>query len=117
MILFIFEGKDDEPRLYKTLKKVFQFKLREEELLYYYCNNIFSLVDIFKSYSESELDDSIDIVNVLKEDALIHKKHNSDLDKIKYSKDVSEIFLFFDYDLKSIDNKNFYQLKSRIKKY
>ncbi len=116
MILFIFEGKDDEPRLYKTLKKVFQFKLREEELLYYYCNNIFSLVDIFKSYSESELDDSIDIVNVLKEDALIHKKHNSDLDKIKYSKDVSEIFLFFDYDLKSIDNKNFLSIEEQNQK-
>ena len=25
MILFIFEGKDDEPRLYKTLKEIFLF--------------------------------------------------------------------------------------------
>jgi len=34
MILFIFEGKDDEFRLCKTLKKVFQFRLKEEKLLH-----------------------------------------------------------------------------------
>lgn len=106
MILFIFEGKNDEPRLYKTLKEIFHFELKEEEIIHYYCNNIFSLYDTLKSYSEDVLDDSVDLVNVLKEDAIKHKKSNTELDKIKYSSEISEIFLFFDYDLRKQDEKN-----------
>lgn len=106
MILFIFEGKNDEPRLYKTLKEIFHFELKEEEIIHYYCNNIFSLYDTLKSYSEDVLDDSVDLVNVLKEDAINHKKSNTELDKIKYSSEISEIFLFFDYDLRKQDEKN-----------
>lgn len=106
MILFIFEGKNDEPRLYKTLKEIFHFELKEEEIIHYYCNNIFSLYDTLKSYSEDVLDDSVDLVNVLKEDAIKHKKSNTELDKIKYSSEISEIFLFFDYDLRKQDKKN-----------
>lgn len=106
MILFIFEGKNDEPRLYKTLKEIFHFELKEEEIIHYYCNNIFSLYDTLKSYSEDVLDDSVDLVNVLKEDAIKHKKANTELDKIKYSSEISEIFLFFDYDLRKQDEKN-----------
>ena len=106
MILFIFEGKNDEPRLYKTLKEIFHFELKEEEIIHYYCNNIFLLYDTLKSYSEDVLDDSVDLVNVLKEDAIKHKKSNTELDKIKYSSEISEIFLFFDYDLRKQDEKN-----------
>jgi hypothetical protein len=106
MILFIFEGKNDEPRLYKTLKEIFHFELKEEEIIHYYCNNIFSLYDILKSYNENVLDDSVDFVNVLKEDAIMHRKSNTELDKIKYSSEISEIFLFFDYDIRKQDEKN-----------
>lgn len=106
MILFIFEGKNDEPRLYKTLKEIFHFELNEEEIIHYYCNNIFSLYDTLKTYSEDELNDSIDLVNVLKEEAIAHKKSNTELDKIKYSSEVSEIFLFFDYDIRKQDERN-----------
>ena len=55
MILFVFEGKDDEPRLYKTLKELFHFSFKEEEILHYFCNNIFSLFDTLKSYVEEKL--------------------------------------------------------------
>lgn len=106
MILFIFEGKNDEPRLYKTLKEIFHFELKEEEIIHYFCNNIFSLYDTLKSYSEDVLDDSIDLVNVLKEDAFMHEKSHTELDKIKYSSEISEIFLFFDYDIRKQDEKN-----------
>lgn len=106
MILFIFEGKNDEPRLYKTLKEIFHFELKEEEIIHYFCNNIFSLYDTLKSYSEDVLDDSVDLVNVLKEDAFIHEKSHTELDKIKYSSEISEIFLFFDYDIRKQDEKN-----------
>ncbi|MCI7588638.1 MAG: hypothetical protein MST11_03130 [Spirochaetia bacterium] len=106
MILFIFEGKNDEPRLYKTLKEIFHFELKEEEIIHYFCNNIFSLYDTLKSYSEYVLDDSVDLVNVLKEDAFMHEKSHTELDKIKYSSEISEIFLFFDYDIRKQDEKN-----------
>ena len=104
MILFIFEGKDDEPRLYKTLKEIFHFELKEEEILHYYCSNIFSLYDTIKEYGV--FDGSINLINVLKEEAAKHKEIKSDLDKVKYSYEVSEIFMFFDYDIRKQDEKN-----------
>ena len=106
MILLIFECKNDEHRLYKTLKEIFHFELKEEEIIHYFCNNIFSLYDTLKSYSEDVLDDSVDLVNVLKEDAFMHEKSHTELDKIKYSSEISEIFLFFDYDIRKQDEKN-----------
>jgi hypothetical protein len=104
MILFIFEGKDDEPRLYKTLKEIFHFELNEEEILHYYCSNIFSLYDKIKEYGV--FDGSVNLINVLKEEAAKHKEVKSDLDRIKYSYEVSEIFMFFDYDIRKKDEKN-----------
>ena len=104
MILFIFEGKNDEPRLYKTLKEIFHFELNEEEILHYYCSNIFSLYDTIKEYGI--FDGSVNLINVLKEEAAKHKEVKSDLDRIKYSYEVSEIFMFFDYDIRKQDEKN-----------
>lgn len=104
MILFIFEGKDDEPRLYKTLKEIFHFELNEEEILHYYCSNIFSLYDKIKEYGV--FDGSVNLINVLKEEAAKHIEVKSDLDRIKYSYEVSEIFMFFDYDIRKQDEKN-----------
>ena len=104
MILFIFEGKDDEPRLYKTLKEIFHFELNEEEILHYYCSNIFSLYDTIKEYGV--FDGSVNLINVSKEEAAKHKEVKSDLDRIKYSYEVSEIFMFFDYDIRKQDEKN-----------
>lgn len=120
MILFIFEGKKEEPRLYKTLNKVFNFKLNEEEILYYYCNNIFSLYNTIKSYCNENAEDissvfkDIDIINVFKEDAIQHKKDTSVFDKIKYAKDISEIFLFFDFDINKVDDKNKLTVEEQI---
>ncbi|MBR2361311.1 MAG: hypothetical protein IKA80_01510 [Spirochaetaceae bacterium] len=116
MILFVFEGKDDEPRLYKTLKELFHFSFKEEEILHYFCNNIFSLFDTLKSYVEEKLDETVDLVNVLKEEVAKHKKVNTDLNKIKYSTEVSEIFLFFDYDIRPIDEKNKLSIEEQNKR-
>ena len=105
MILFIFEGKKAEPRVYKTLKKIFNFNLNGEEVLHYYCSNIFSLYNTIKN-EYGDFDDSIDLVRVLKEEALKHPEVYTNITKIQYSYQVSEIFLFFDYDLNKIDDKN-----------
>ncbi|MDY3756579.1 MAG: hypothetical protein U0I22_06275 [Treponema sp.] len=104
MILFIFEGKKAEPRLYKTLKELFHLEIHEEEILHYYCSNIFSLYNTIKSYGF--FDGSIDLINILKEEATKHGETKTDLNKIRYSYEVSEIFLFFDYDICKQDEKN-----------
>lgn len=111
MILFIFEGKNDEPRLYKTLKEIFHFELNEEEILHYYCSNIFSLYDTIKEYGV--FDGSVNLINVLKEEAAKHKEVKSDLDRIKYSYEVSEVFMFFDYDIRKQDEKNKLTIKQQ----
>ena len=36
----------------------------------------------------------------------MHEKSHTELDKIKYSSEISEIFLFFDYDIRKQDEKN-----------
>ena len=101
MILFIFEGRNDEPRIYKTLKEIFHYEFNEEEILHYYCSNIFSLYNTIKKYGA--FDGSIDLINVLKEESLKHNEITSDLHKIKYSYNVSQIFMFFDYDIRVSD--------------
>ena len=42
------------------------------------------LYDTLKSYAEDELDDSVDLVNVLKEDAITHHKTNTELEPVAY---------------------------------
>lgn len=76
--------------------------MKEEDILHYYCSNIFSLYNTIKEYGV--FDGSIDLINVLKEETSKHNEVVSDLCKVKYSYEVSEIYLFFDYDL-DIHNK------------
>lgn len=110
MILFIFEGRKQEPRIYKTIKRLFFDDGNEEEILHYYCNNIYSLYKTLKEYDV--LNDAADIVNVLREQSSKHPCVNSEFYKIKHSDEVSQIYLFFDYDLNgkdkafSIDEQN-----------
>lgn len=62
------------------------------------------MYDTIKSYGV--FDGSINLINVLKEEAAKHKEIKTDLDKIKYSYEVSEVFMFFDYDIRKQDKKN-----------
>ena len=103
MILFVFEGKDDEPRIYKTLKHLF-FNKNAEEIIICYCNNIYSLYKKMKEYDV--LGGAADIVSVLKEEAAKHPENPYGLSNIRYSYQVSETYLFFDYDIKRQDKSN-----------
>lgn len=123
MILLIFEGNDDEPKIYKTLSKLFSFELKEEEIAYYFCNNIFSLYQEIKSYCTDENDKDlssvlgdIDIINILKEEGKNHKKDITVLEKIKYSYEVSEIYLFFDFDIHKVDYMNIESYEEQVSK-
>ena len=92
MILFIFEGKEREPKLYNTLERLF-FPRKNNNIICSFGNNIYNL------YKEmEELDGGGDIVMVLKEK--LADRGDKKLDGMK-SSDFSEIYLFFDYDFQN----------------
>lgn len=89
MILFIFEGDDREPFLYKTIERLY-FAKGNDNIIYSFGNNIYEL------YKElNEYDDAGDIFSLLK-DRLIAPEY-SKFHRLRRT-DISEIFLFFDYD-------------------
>ena len=55
MILFIFEGKFQDPRIYKTLKSIFFPNLQEKDILHYFCSNIYALYKTMKEYDVFEV--------------------------------------------------------------
>lgn len=95
MILFIFEGKNCEPRLFETLKQLFFTK--EVETFVCTCNsNIYSLYSKLKGYDVFEnVTASGNTVTILND--ILQKNGDNTLADI-LEVDVSEIFLFFDYD-------------------
>lgn len=87
MILFVFEGAEREPRIFKTLERLFFGK--EERLVCSFRNNIYEL---YRQLREFEGDG--DIVSILRE-------NNAQLPSCIKSSDFSEIYLFFDYDFQN----------------
>lgn len=92
MILFVFEGEEREPCLYKSLEKLYLPK-DNDNIICSYGNNIYEL------YSEMEsMEDGGDIVSILRE--RLANRGDFTLDGIKTS-DISETYLFFDYDFQN----------------
>ena len=87
MILFVFEGAEREPRIFKTLERLFFGK--EERLVCSFGNNIYELYRQLR-----EFDGEGDIVSILRE-------NNAQLPSGVKSSDFSEIYLFFDYDFQN----------------
>lgn len=103
MILFVFEGETTEPLLYTTMKYLFMPK-EKNDIICSYKSNIYSLYN--KMISNGNFDDTendVSIIPLLQE----HLRNNGELDhpllSITRWSDISEIFLFFDYDCQ---NKN-----------
>ena len=101
MILFVFEGEEREPNLYKTIERLY-FPRGNDNIVCSFGNNIYAL------YMEMlALDGDGDIVSVLKEK--LAERGEKPLEG-KRSSDFSEIYLFFDYDFQnsqlSIDEIN-----------
>jgi len=90
MILFVFEGANREPTLFKTLEYLY-FSNKEEMRICSYNNNIYNL---YKQMTESDFPE--DIITILKK-KLINDKDNP-LKEIRRRSDFSEVYLFFDYD-------------------
>lgn len=92
MILFVFEGKRREPDIFKTLE--YLYFPQGQSIVCSFGNNIYELYRELK-----ELDDSGDIVSILRE----KNKGNPDTPFTTEvaTSDFSEIFLFFDYDFQN----------------
>ncbi|MBQ0002290.1 MAG: hypothetical protein KBT21_02005 [Treponema sp.] len=107
MILFIFEGGVREPALYKTMKYLFLSDSIKDDIIVSYCSNIYSLYKKMKELDAfDESVDSADIVTVLKEQLANSQSQQDELAKIESSDSISEVYLFFDYDLKRTDELN-----------
>lgn len=92
MILFIFEGDEREPRLYRTLERLY-FPKVNDNIICSFGNNIYDLYNELKEY-----EDGGDVVSVMRE--RLAARGDSTLNGIR-SSDISEIFLFFDYDFQN----------------
>ncbi len=97
MILFVFEGECREPAIFKTLQHLF-FEKKEDSIICSYNNNIYEL---YKAMTEdcSQTDSLfiLDIVSVLKE--RWKTQPSNQIHRIESASDVSEVYLFFDYDI------------------
>lgn len=101
MILFVFEGEEREPRIFKTLVRLF---FGEGEIIVCsFGNNIYEL---YRQLQELEGDG--DIVSVLRENGA------NGLPASVRSSDFSEIYLFFDYDFQN-ENLTLEEMNRRLK--
>ncbi|MEA3315056.1 MAG: hypothetical protein U9Q30_04300 [Campylobacterota bacterium] len=90
-ILFIFEGKNTEPRIFENMKKYFLHKKEKnisQDIIFCYGTVIYKLYKEF--FTDATLDKDLDLVTIL-------KPKDKDNKIIKFGQ-VSEIYLFFDYD-------------------
>ena len=88
MILFVFEGAEREPRVFRTLERLFFGQ--GERIVCSFGNNIYELYRQLQ-----EFDGDGDIVSILRE-------NRADLPEGVKTSDFSEIYLFFDYVLVSV---------------
>lgn len=93
MILFVFEG-DRECPVFSTIRQLF-FPKEIDPFICVYKSNIYSLYSHIKEYDIIGGQEGVNTVAVLNE--ILVRQGNHELDGINPS-DVSEIFLFFDYD-------------------
>lgn len=92
MILFVFEGDEREPRLYRTLERLY-FPKQNKNIICSFGNNIYDLYNELQEY-----DGDGNIVALMRE--RLANRGDVTLDGIRNS-DISEIFLFFDYDFQN----------------
>ena len=99
MILFVFEGAEREPRVFRTLERLFFDQ--GERIVCSFGNNIYEL---YRQLQEFEGDG--DIVSILRE-------NRADLPEEVKTSDFSEIYLFFDYDFQN-ENLSLEEMNQRL---
>ena len=93
MILFVFEGKDDKT-YFESVKRLF-FPEKLDTFVCTYNSNIYSLYTKLMEHDALNGAFEVDTVSVLKE--ILLEKGDETLKDIRED-EVSEIYLFFDYD-------------------
>lgn len=92
MILFVFEGSNREPYVYKTIERLY-FPKRNDNIICSFGNNIYDLYSEMMKYGGDG-----DIVSIMRE--RLSESGDSTLHDIR-STDISEVYLFFDYDFQN----------------
>ena len=92
MILFVFEGSNREPYVYKTIER-FYFPKKNDNIICSFGNNIYDLYSEMMKYGGDG-----DIVSIMRE--RLSESGDSTLHNIR-STDISEVYLFFDYDFQN----------------
>ena len=108
MILFVFEGKADKA-YFEAIKRLF-FLEKSDTFLCTYNSNIYSLYTKLKSHDALKEMLEVDTVSVLKE--ILLEKGDETLKDIRED-EVSEIYLFFDYDFQE-DSRTLEENNSRL---
>ena len=108
MILFVFEGKDDKT-YFESIKRLF-FPAKSDTFVCTYNSNIYSLYTKLKSHDALNEMLEVDTVSVLKE--ILLEKGDETLKDIRED-EVSEIYLFFDYDFQE-DSRTLEENNSRL---
>ena len=93
MILFVFEGRDDKT-YFESIKRLF-FPEKLDTFVCTYNSNIYSLYTKLIEHDALNGTLEVDTVSVLKE--ILLEKGDETLKDIRED-EVSEIYLFFDYD-------------------
>lgn len=95
MILFVFEG-DRDTRVFNTLINIFFPDLKESPICIYrsHIYSLYQKLEEYDSFNTKERHNG-DTVSVLQE--ILQAKNDNTLDGVN-SSEVSEIYLFFDYD-------------------
>lgn len=93
MILFVFEGRDDKT-YFESIRRLF-FPEKSDTFVCTYNSNIYSLYSKLKAHDALNGLLEVDTVSVLKE--ILLEKGDHMLENIRED-EVSEIYLFFDYD-------------------
>ena len=101
MILFVFEGGEREPKIFKTLERLFFGG--GDRIVCSFGNNIYEL---YRQLEEFEGDG--DLVSILRE-------NGANLPHDIKSSDFSEIYLFFDYDFQNT-NLTLEEMNGRMQK-
>lgn len=94
MILFVFEAEKREPRLFQAIKEIFLPREQSPIVCVYSCN-IYHLYSRIKAYDVFGDSTSVDTVSILSD--ILQQRGDATLCDVNPS-DVSEIYLFFDYD-------------------
>lgn len=106
MILFIFEGKDDKT-YFESIKRLFFPEKSDDTFVCTYNSNIYSLYTKLKKYDALNGMLEVNTVSVFRR--ILIEKGDYTLNDIRED-EVSEIYLFFDYDFqensKTIEENN-----------